>query len=62
MMLESASVVGFIIGFFVPTFYRRIPQRRQERQRLSVDLNEDQDGDPVVPVVPVEHNDRRAAA
>jgi hypothetical protein len=62
MMLESASVVGFIIGFFVPTFYRRIPQRQQERQRLSVDLNEDQDGDPVVPVVPVEHNDRRAAA
>lgn len=45
MMLASASVVGFIIGFFVPTLYRRIPQRLLEHQRATADIREeDNDG------------------
>jgi len=43
MMLASASVVGFIIGFFVPTLYRRIPQRVLEHQRATANMTEDDD-------------------
>jgi len=59
MMLGSASVVGFIIGFFVPTLYRTIPRRILERQRIAADFMEDHD-DP--PVESIEQEQRRAAA
>lgn len=59
MMLGSAGVVGFIIGFFAPTSFRRIPQRQQEKRRLEVDCIED---DEPLEAVPIDHADRREAA
>ncbi|MDX1430888.1 MAG: hypothetical protein R3286_00430 [Gammaproteobacteria bacterium] len=58
-MLGSAAVVGFIIGFFAPTLYRRIPDRRRERERLSTDL-EDTHCAPATSVPP--RGDTREAA
>lgn len=57
VMMASASVVGFIIGFFAPTLYRRIPARRRERERLTRDI----DDDPGVPAREA-RIERRAAA
>ena len=57
--LASASVVGFIIGFFVPSLYRGIPSRLLERKELDFDdiVEEEKRA-----ATAIGHDDHRAAA